>query len=182
MIKEQIIRKGWQIDLSRIEEGYLYSPIICDAVSRTKAKSALLREAKINHYDLELSYTGKEVTYLNIPIIRCEEADIILYDGQEVSRYKAEELQRLKEHREKHQAILDDESITHCYIMKRGLYYGDDYCGYTEFKLKAGIYLKKDAIRECINLLELRAIPINVSEHNDYMSKHIEDLTNRLIR
>lgn len=173
----KIIEKGWSVDLSMIDEGYLCSQISCNAPTKNKAKSKLLPETKylVNRY-------GEEITYLNIPIFRDNTVDLVEFQDEVMQRFKAENLIQSYKHLDELNTILNDPKIEYCYIIKRGSYYGDNYCGYTEYKYKAGIYPKEDAVRHCRGCNELSLISIDIQEHNTYIQKHIEELKKKIIK
>lgn len=76
--------------------------------------------------------------------------------------------------------IVNNKNITHCYI-KKGLYYKPDACGYTDFRVRAGIYTKCDAIKHYKHCDELTLIPIHNSSHNDLILEEVKDLLSRII-
>jgi len=77
--------------------------------------------------------------------------------------------------------ILNDKKITCCYIWKNGWYYRPSSKGYTESKLKAGIFTKEEAATHCNSCDEIKMIPINNSEHNNLLLSEITDLLTRII-
>lgn len=144
-------------------------------------KDARWEALKIVHdHDIK-DYCDNEITYISCKVKRAKEFDKILVDGV----YKTQiEINRDKEKQLRLnflQSILDDENITHCYIIKRGTYYRPNSCGYTEFKLFAGIYPKKEAVSDGISCQDLTIEPINVLEHNEYLNKHLTEIKSRLI-
>lgn len=76
--------------------------------------------------------------------------------------------------------IIKDKNITHCYI-KKNSYYMPKYCGYTDYKVKASIYTKEEALQHYTACNELRLIQININEHNKMIVDEIKDLMSRLI-
>lgn len=78
-------------------------------------------------------------------------------------------------------SILNNPDIQYCYILKRGLYYCDSWCGYSDYRTKAGVYTKQEAIDHARNIKEIFIVPINNAEHNTLISKEIEKLKARLI-
>lgn len=180
MEKYKLLEKAYKIDFGKIDEGYLYCDIIVYAESRNKAKYLLLNEFK--YENLALKYSNDEITYANIPIIRCPNADIFEFEG---NRKKLWEINEILEQRKKYNEfdeMLSDLSIKYCYITKRGLYYGSNNCGYTDYKINAGVYSKEDAISSAKSCNELHIIPINVEEHNKILQDKIDDLKSRLIK
>jgi len=175
----KITEKCWKIDFTNVDEAYMYNQdeFFCYAKTRGQAKSILLKK----HYD-DLVLSGhKELTYLNIPVVRDKAYDRYDYFGQSLSSREIQKLKRKEEREQELDAIAKDESITHCYIRKGGYYYKPNNNGYTEYITFAGVYTKKDAIRSCTGCTELRAIPIDIEEHNQRVNEQIENLRLRLI-
>ena len=173
-----IVEKGWQIDLSRIKDGWESDTVYCSAPTLNKAKSTLLDN--IRYYGWVLEPYSAEVTYLNIPVIRYPLADKVMFDGDVMYRWKVDELIQKKDRQGKLQAILDSPDIHYCYIYKRG-YYCPGWAGYTDHKWAAGVYTKEEAVEHAWNIKEIHIEPINIEEHNKKISEKIADLQSRLI-
>lgn len=173
----QPIQKAWEINFSKIEEGYLYSDTITYAENRNKAKSNLMAYAD----DMVLKETGESPNYLNIPVKRCNHLDKILFEGNFLTKLKISEVLSYRERISKLQELLNDSSITHCYI-KKGSYYRPNSCGYTDMKHRAGVYTKQDAFNSAISCRDIDLIPININEHNAMIQKEIDELSSRLIK
>jgi len=170
--------KAYQIDLDRLNEGYLSDTIMCYANNVNEAKKKLLQQVKYDNWTLK--YTGDELTYLNIPVIRRKSDDKILFEGQAVTEieknmilYKRERLLLLEN-------ILNDKNIKYCYI-KKGSYYRPNSCGYTDFQYRAGIYSKEEAVQSAKSCDELTIIPIDILEHNKMINNEISELSSRLL-
>lgn len=171
--------KGYQINLDKISEGYLYSPVFCVAESVNKAKSELLK--KVYYDDMKLIHSGKNVTYTTIPVIRYPEADLKDFEGKLLVQHEINVILEKRKREQYFQSIIDDVNITHCYIRKHGSYYRPHASGYTQFRSFAGIYEKNDAIKHGRSCGELIIIPINTEEHNKMIMDEINDFKNRLI-
>lgn len=78
----KIVSKAYELDLSRIEEGYLLDSIMCHADSLSKAKSILLNKVKYDNY--KLCNSEQELNYLNIPVKRMKCNDKIIYENKEI--------------------------------------------------------------------------------------------------
>lgn len=175
MEKYKIIKKGYQIDFSKTDECYMYEPETCVADSRNEARYILFNRRII------FSLTSNdEVTYANIPVIRCEEVDLVEFEGQNITRNKIPDL--LKDHeRSKMLAdLMNDESKQFFYIRK-GNYYRPNESGYTDMRHRAGVYDKATAIDCARSCKQLDLIPINIEEHNKMIQDEIDDLETRLI-
>lgn len=129
----------------------------------------------------ELKYSNEPITYLNIPVIRCKEYDKHQYKGSMLTTYQIEEQIRQEKRNLKLQEILDDDSISHCYIKKRGSYYRPNSSGYTDIQSFAGVYDKIDAVQQANSCNELIIVPINVVKHNELINERINELKSRLL-
>lgn len=181
MLKDgTIIKKAYQINLNKLNEGYLSDIIMCHAENINKAKTILLNDIKYDNW--KLRYSNVEINYLNIPVIRRKSDDIVLFEGNEVIRYKISDIVYERERIDKINEILADEAVTYCYIYKSGQgYYCDGRCGYTYLKTNAGIYEKKDAASDAKSVRELSIIPIDIEEHNKMINDKINDISKKII-
>jgi len=177
----KVIERGYSLDLSRIDEGYELSPYSCHAPSKNKAKSIILKMINKDYLDLKHSYTREWITYLNIPVERDKSFDLVEFDGKHIDRSQAKYLQLKKERTAYLDDILANTDITHCYILKHNQYYGDNYCGYTDRQVLAGVYPKADAISEAKRCDELRVRPIEIDSHNALINHFIEKIKKHLI-
>lgn len=170
--------KAYQIDLSKIEEGFLYDTIMCYADNANQAKQILLRE---NRYEnLILSKSNEEVNYLTIPVIRRKSDDKIIFEGQAVTEIEKNRILYKRERDLLLENILNDANIKYCYI-KKGSYYRPNSCGYTDFKHRAGVYTKQEAVQSAKSCNELTIIPIDILEHNEMINIEISCLSSRLL-
>jgi len=174
----KLSKKAWGINWNRIMEGDYYRGNIDPVYAETlgKAKSQLLKEAS----DYSLKY-GEEITFLNIPVIRCKRGDKFIFEEKELRINEIEDILRKREKEKEFDIILNNTEITHCFIMKGGAYYCNNYCGYTEFYFNAGVYTKKQAVSEAIRCDEINIIPIDIIEHNKKINQKIEDLKLKLL-
>ncbi len=76
--------------------------------------------------------------------------------------------------------IEKNKKVTHCYIRKHGSYYRPDCCGYTEYRHRAGVYEKQDAISKARSCRDLDILPIDHAEHNKNLCAEIKDIATRL--
>jgi hypothetical protein len=176
--KYKLLQKGYKIDFSKIEEGYLYSHMYCRADSLAKAKSILLKEC-IGE-SVCLCGQDDKVTYLTIPVIRCEELDLYDFEGEGTAFWRITEIHEKRKQLEFLDSILNDVTIKYCYI-KKGSYYRPNSCGYTEMIHRAGVFTKEEAVSSAKSCSDLKIIPINIKEHNLMLEKEINDLKTRLI-
>lgn len=179
-MKYKLLEKAYEIDFSQIEEGYLYCERVCYAENRNQAKSKLLSGIRKDYETLISKKTDKEVDYLTIPVIRCKEGDKYDFEGQSLTIRRIEEILSERERIKALDEILSDETIEFCYI-KKGSYYRPNSCGYTDHKIFAGVYPKKEAISHARGVREIKIIPINIDEHNLMIENEINDLRSRLI-
>jgi hypothetical protein len=85
-----IVSKAYEINLDELDEGYLSDSIICYAENLNKAKVKLLKEIQYDNWILKKS--GKELTYLNIPVKRIKSADKVIFEGKEIIRCSIDKL------------------------------------------------------------------------------------------
>lgn len=173
-----VIQKGWKLGANQLEEPWYYDHLTCRADYRSKAKSIFMNMSEM---DSIKNKWGDEVTFLNVPVIRCKEVDLVEFNGIQIIRSKVREEFKKQDHQNKLDNIMANPEITHCHIMKRGLYYRDNSCGYVESKLGAGVYTKDYACSHAKGILELKIVPINKEEHNKYLMDHIEAIKKRMI-
>lgn len=176
-MKLELAKKAYEVNLLKIDGGFMYGEMIAYAENRNKAKSQLLSEA----YDCKLLSSGEQVDYLSIPVIRCKEADKFKFEGEELTRSDIEYNIEQRNRTNKLDKILADGVITYCYIRK-GSYYRPNSCGYTDMRHRAGVYSVLEAISHAKSCRDLTIIPIDISEHNEMINKEIEDLQTRLIK
>jgi len=171
-----ITQKAYEIDFSKIEEGYLYSESICYAENRNKAKTILLKENE----GICLKGSDDEVEYLNIPVIRCKQADKVIFEGKEVFRNQINELIKERERIKKLDEILNNPNIKYCYIIK-GSYYRPNHCGYTSLRFEAGIYPKNEAVSHAKSVREIRLEWVDIEEHNKMINQKISELQDKIL-
>jgi len=170
--------KAYQIDLDRLDEGYLSDIIMCYANNVNDAKKKLLQEIKYDNW--KLKYTDDELTYLNIPVIRRKSDDKILFEGKAVTEIEKNRILYKRERDSLLENILNDVNIKYCYI-KKGSYYRPNNCGYTDFKCRAGVYTKQEAVQSAKSCNQLTIIPIDILEHNKMINNEILELSSRLL-
>jgi len=174
-----VVRKAYQIDLEKINEGYLFDNIFSCKESRGKCRSDLLSQAI--EQGLEFRWGDEEMTYTNLPVIRYPELDLFLFEGEQRTANSINQILSDRERDCELQAILDNPEIEFCYIMKRGEYYRPNSCGYTGFKIRAGVYTKHEAVSDGRSCSDLHIVPINPVEHNDAIEREIQEMASRLI-
>ncbi|PTX14418.1 hypothetical protein C8N40_11183 [Pontibacter mucosus] len=76
--------------------------------------------------------------------------------------------------------VAKNKKVTHCYISK-GSYYRPNYCGYTDYTTRAGVYTKEEALKCAANCSELTLVPIDIAKHNQRIMAEIKDLSTRII-
>jgi len=172
-------QKCYEIDFSKIDEGYLSCETFCQAETVGKAKSLLMEQ--IRHDSWKLKYSNEDVAYLNIPVKRSKENDIYDFEGvnmvMSIIRIKLRERQRVDELN----TVLNDESIKYCYIKKRGLYYLPTSSGYTERITQAGVFEKVCAVGSAKSCDEIIIVPINIFDHNQRIANEVKELNSRIL-
>lgn len=178
-MRYQIVKKCWKIDLDKIDEGFMYSGVSVHADSRNEAKTKLLHEIRYDEW--KIRFTREEVNYINIPVIRSKAGDIVLFEGNEIKKWEVNHVLSERKRFVELDKILENPGVQFCYIMKRGSYYAPNSNGYTDYKFKAGVYTKEEAVQDAKSCNELRIIPINIEEHNSILNKMIKDIESRII-
>ncbi len=179
MKKLQLVEKAWELNLDKIREGYLYDERIVYGDTINLAKSTFIK--KFGWEAIELNSTDESVTYCTIPLRRCKIADKYLFEEKTLTKREIDEiLKRRAEH-----AVLDaffkDPAIKWCYIMKRGLYYMPESCGYTGIQDFAGVYTIQEGVSNAKACRELVIVPIDILKHNERLQKRIEEIQNNLL-
>ena len=171
MKKLEVSTKAYKIDLSKIDEGYCYDELEHTAHGETKGKA----KTKLWFHDgknMELN-SGKEMTFLSLPVIRAKESDLYLYEGEEMTKGKIDDLLKEAGRKEHLNSLLNDKKITHCYIVKRRLYYRYNCAGYTAKKEEAGVYPKERAVSEAKGCKEISLEVIYTPDHNKMIDDKI---------
>lgn len=176
----KLAQKAYEIDWSKIEEGFLYdsSSFIVYAETRNKAKTELLKKAYFEN--VCLSGEDDEVTYLTIPVIRCKEADKYKFEDKDLTKRQIEEIQTERQRIYDLDEILNNPNIKYCYIVK-GSYYRPNSCGYTDYKHKAGVYTKEEAVSHAKSCRDIRLERIDIEDHNKMIQSEINELKRRII-
>lgn len=175
--KYTAIQKAYKIRLEMFDEGYMYTEEVCHAENSNKAKAILLKHVLSDSYALK---SGEDITYLNIPILRAKDYDLVMFEGEKVKRFEIDEIILERKRNAVLEAILQDEAIEYCYIRK-GSYYAPNHCGYTQCQVQAGVYTKEEAVKEARHVRDIRLEPINIEIHNKMIADKIKDLQTRLI-
>lgn len=171
--------KAYTVNLNRIENGWEYSEVVCYAKDKNEARAILLKKIRFDEY--RLKYTKREVDYLNIPVIRVKDRDLVFYEGVYITKSQLDHINLIKKRKDEYKLILDDQSITHCFIIKRGCYYRPNYCGYTERFYEAGVYEKQNAIKHAGDSLDITIKPIDNERHNRDIQRVIDMLNTKFI-
>lgn len=175
MEKLQFAQKAWEIDFGRVEEGYMFEKVWAYGNTVGQTKQELLVEVEGCK-----NYLGEEITFLNIPIIRCKEKDKYYFEGEPETVADIEYIKALRERTNELDAMLADNNITHCYIRK-GSYYRPGSSGYTDMRHRAGVFSTLEAVSSARHCKDLTIIPVGIDEHNKMIEDEINDLKTRLI-
>lgn len=177
-MKLEIVEKAYELNLDMIRDAHLCNEIVVFAETRGQAKQKISEEIDLEDYEIE--YVGK-MTFLNMPIRRAKQYDKVLFRDEEMRRSQVEYKIRVEEENAKIEKYLEDPKITHCYIKKRGSYYGWNKCGYVSYSTHAGVYPKDEAVPYCKNSLELTCVPIDNATHNEQILNQIARLKKGLV-
>lgn len=158
---ENTATKAWTLDLDDYSEPWYISDPVVYANTKGEARMKFLDYLAKEGVERQ---DGEEITFINIRVRRDKTLDKKLWRGELVSFKKYSELEKEVNHEKELDRILADDSITFCYIKKRGAYYCSNYRGYTEVEFFAGIYPKKDAVKHASRITEITLIPIKNEE------------------
>jgi len=179
MEKLRLKQKAWGINWDKIDEGayYLGNIDIVYAQTRGKAKSLLLPDI----IDYKLYKTGEYVEFTTIPIIRVKEADKYDFNGEILTIWKYDEVNIERKRIKELDDLLNNDSIKYYYIRK-GNYYKPNYCGYTDFKHRAGVYSKEEAVSSAKSCRDIWLEKIDIQEHNKMIENEIEELRTSILK
>lgn len=74
-----IVEKAFKVALEKLNDGYMCDSIICYAKDRNQARRILLNQIELEEYTLR--WSDEKINYLNIPVVRCENADKVIFEG-----------------------------------------------------------------------------------------------------
>jgi hypothetical protein len=166
----ELSKKAYIVDFSKIDDPYAYSDFdhIAHGETKGKAKAELFKEGQY----MELR-SEEEMTFITFPVIRCRDFDLFLYEGEEMTKGKIDDLLKEAGRKEHLNALLNDKKVTHCYIVKRRLYYRYNCAGYTAKKEEAGVYPKEQAVSEAKGCEEISLEVIYTPDHNKMIDDKI---------
>lgn len=177
----EIIQKAFHV----WHDGMLgYGPEIANSIEETEivyAHTPSKAKSSANDWK-DWSLDGVDASYTDLKCRRAKGADLVMFEGDIVKRYRIQEITKERERIKYLNTFLENKELTHCYIMKRGTYYRPDSNGYTSFKEFAGIYTIQDGVSKAIGCSELKLIRISVKEHNQMIIKTINSLSERFIK
>ena len=139
MSKVQTYQKAWVIDKSIFNNPWFVPDDVFRESTENKAKSKAIKEIE---YDSLTLKNGEEPSYINIKMKRFEPGDLYLVDGKVMNLEDIETKSRNDKMDDLHEANPN----AFVYIVKNGMYYRPNNCGYTEHKVEAGTYRIKDAV------------------------------------
>lgn len=174
--------KAWVIDSAEFNEPWFVPEDVIYCDTRNKARQEALSILKWT--DLVLKDTDKEPTYLNVPVRRAKPADKYMFNGKIMTLADIDYYERKEKRNKEIDKIVTENPNGFAYIKKGGLYWMPNSCGYTEIKIKAGVY----PIEEAAQIVKSSSLDrhetmilIDKEEHNNYIMSHIEDLKSRLL-
>ncbi len=152
--------------------------------STTVGKAKLLALNEIRYDGFTDKYTDQDISFLNIRMKRDFDNDKYIVDGILKTKNSIDYDQQVNERKIKYQKIVADNPNGKAYILKRGSYYMSGWCGYTDYKHKAGIYDVAEAARHVMSCSlrdNMHMVLIDPVEHNEMILKEIEALKTRLV-
>ncbi len=178
----KLIEKAWIINNSNFEQPWFVPEDIYYAETSGKAKTKIL-----NSYDIDdlLDKNGNILTFLTLKLIRAKNGDkYLLSDGSIRTLSTIKYFKEKKERDDKLDSIYIKNPNSKAYIRKGGYYYRNNFCGYTEYQIEAGIY----SIIEAIDSVKKTSLESNLSlelindhEHNLMIKSKIAELENKII-
>ena len=175
----KVVKKGYCLDVDAIgRNAYEFDWVHCVADNLEQARTMLFKKME----SLDSSMTYRNYYPNDFPVKECEKHDIVEIDGKEMSRESATMLQKYLDKQVENDKILNDSSVKYVFIYKDGWYYRENFCGYTEHSLEAGVYTKEDGYKHCGNILELRMIPINIEQYNNLIQKQVDKLLTQILK
>lgn len=171
-------QKAWGINWDKINEGGYYAGNVPPVAAESIGQAKVLLWPDIQDYILS---DGSHMEFITMPIKRFPQSDLFEFEGGLHTEWQIEELKTERERKRKLSSILEDSDISHCYIIKRGLYYGDNMCGYTDYRSKAGVYTKSDAVSHAMSCHEVSVRVIDKEDHNNLILEQIKALRSRII-
>lgn len=171
-------QKSYCVDFSKIVEGYTACEVDCVADTLGKAKKILLFKIQYDGWILD---NGEDIKYTNIPVIRNPAGDLYEFEGNDTPLFKISQILEERERLQELDDIINNEKIKYCFIRKHGSFYRPGSCGYTDFKVKAGVYTKEEAVSHARSCNEITVVPIDIEEHNKYIMEEINELKERYI-
>lgn len=171
---------AYTINANSLEE-YYFCPDIVFYGNKSFAKREALRE--LNFAELK-DKNGDDFTFITVRVKRCKSADKYLIDGKLKTAADIEYEKQKSEKKSLLEKMLSENPDCFAYIKKGGFFYGPNNSGYTDYKIKAGIYPIKDAVSECMRTSiydNMWPEIINPEIHNKMIDSEIERLKNKLI-
>ena len=147
-MKEQIIKKAWQITAKDLKEPWHYDDIVVMANTRGEARSKGLSELIYLCAEKDVSYLeDSTLLYTDILATRYKESDIILYEDKQIKRYQLENYLWQKERDENalQLTITNPDDLAVVYNASYGSYWGANRSGYSDSIIFAGKYSTQEA-------------------------------------
>lgn len=143
----ELIKKAWSLDLDVIDEGHFCEDIVIYAGTKGKAKSEMMKTDVQYH---KLWSIDEEITFLNVPVIRAKNLDIVKIDNREMARNIAMSYLDQLEKRNKIELHSSDEFYrqhTREYSGNAIGFWALNGKGYTIDPEKAHIYTKEEVLK-----------------------------------
>ena len=180
-MKPQIIQKAFHV----WHEGMIgYGPEIANSVDETEivyASTPGKAKSKASEWSF-WQIDGQDPSYIDLKCRRAKGADLVVFEGKEVERYLIDSILLDRKREAKLNSFLNDDTLTHCYICKHGLYYKPNSIGYSNLKQNAGLYTIQEGVSHAISCSELWLERTNVEDHNKLLNEAIKKLQESLIQ
>lgn len=173
----KVLQKGYTLLTERIQNGWYFDHSVT-AKHISTAKSMLL---KILKGEEALDTFGEPFTFNNVPLVRHESRDLVMFEDIPTLRFTVEKILRERSRNNELDSYLVDPEVQYCYILKHGSYYADNSCGYVSRRDNAGIYTIEDGVSKAKSCEDLRIIPVDNAEHNKMTFETIKASFGRMI-
>lgn len=137
-------------------------------------KEYLDKSKATDPYDWHLD--GETPKYIDLKCKRAKSFDKVIFEDKKITRYQIDSILYRRKRKEELESFLNDDTLTHCYIMKRGTYYRPHSCGYTSQKSRAGIYTIKEGVEEAVGCEDIYLERVSKSVHNAMLEKAINEI------
>jgi hypothetical protein len=180
----KLVKKAWLMDISFIREPWFASCLEEPIHAGTQGEARSIAFSILKHENCtDSEHTSlDEVKYTDVKVKRYPEADKFeTEDGEVMPKWRIEERNKDRKRREDLKQMVVCNPGRYVYIRKNGQYYKEGYCGYTDFRHRAGVYTIKDAVDNSLHCRDLDVVLIDKDQHNKMILEEIASLQRKYI-